>query len=207
MFFISRTNPLSGIQYYSTIPHTLPCYCYHSLSYHSIGLAGPILDPCHYSGKLSTNVPLPMWHPNHGDRLSRFTRWASYTSIRWLSTLFIDLRLAGSWYRRCCRGTSAEVPTILWRGGFGGWTGTETTWEDIRRERKRKSDRVFERRMSASLIYRRLRKREENEKTGELWGSTAAEQVCKTLLADWSYFCSSFPLACLTPLFYLQTKP
>lgn len=36
--------------------------------------------------------------------------------------------------------------------GCGVWTGTETTWEDRMRERKRKSESVFERRISASLI-------------------------------------------------------
>lgn len=98
-----------------------------------------------------------MWHPNHGVDLSTFTRWSSYSSIRWLPTLFLDVRLAGSSYRRRCHGIHTGVPTVPWRGCLGGpgcgvWTGTETTWEDRMRERKRKSERVFERRISASLI-------------------------------------------------------
>lgn len=76
---------------------------------------GQYLIPASFLG----NSP-QMWHPNHRDRLSTFTRWSSYSSIRWLPTLFLDVRLAGSRYRRRCYGIHTEVPTIRWRGGFGG---------------------------------------------------------------------------------------
>lgn len=145
-----------------------------------------------------------MWHPN------QFTHWSPYISIRWLPTLFY------MWDYQVLHVADAAiaftgVPTIPRRGGLeGGGAAVGGEQEPKQREKiewERGRERVrgcLKEGFLPLWSTEGWEKGKDCEKTGQLCGSIAAEQVCKTLLADWSYFCSSLPLAHLIALLFVS---